>query len=253
MDAAGAGAERRHLIEDGPAGQRFLAASNIIPDPGLPAEQLAVRCAICGAAMTLDHRGGLCTGPADCGFVCDPCGDAEAPAEMTLVRQLRSAVAFTVTVDGADPKVDPFATTCPVCDKDSQQKPAGWHVVDTVHGRPVCRACIQESVDASQDELAEQLNLLEQKYEVGQMMSDAGIQAHANTDGHADAHTDGHADGDAHAHTHPRPLTTACRRCHAHDLHRSHVRSWEHVLKLLTSRRPYRCGTCGWRGWLASG
>ena len=142
----------------------FVAVSNIVPDPGLPADQLSVRCGLCGAPMTLDHRGGLCTGPTDCVFVCDRCGDAEAPAEMALVRELRVAGAYTVTVDGADPDQDPFAWTCPVCDKDLPEKPTGWHIVDTAHGRPVCQACAP-TLDAHLHALAEQLNLREQQYE----------------------------------------------------------------------------------------
>lgn len=41
----------------------------------------------------------------------------------------------------------------------------------------------------------------------------------------------------------------ACRRCGARDFHRSRVRWWERPLKVVTARRPYRCHTCGRRGW----
>lgn len=141
----------------------FIAVSNIVPAPDFSVEQLAVRCGVCRAGMTIDHRGGLCTGPTESAFVCDRCGDTEAPAEMALVRQLRAAGPYTVTLDGADPDQDPFARTCPVCDHDQDARPDGWHIVDTVNGRPVCPACAR-GLDANLATLADQLNLREQQY-----------------------------------------------------------------------------------------
>jgi len=40
-----------------------------------------------------------------------------------------------------------------------------------------------------------------------------------------------------------------CPRCQSGHVHRSRVRWYERPVKLATSRRPYRCHACGWRGW----
>jgi predicted RNA-binding Zn-ribbon protein involved in translation (DUF1610 family) len=41
-----------------------------------------------------------------------------------------------------------------------------------------------------------------------------------------------------------------CPRCESKDIHRSRAKSkWEHWRKEVTGKRPYRCKTCGWRGW----
>ena len=41
-----------------------------------------------------------------------------------------------------------------------------------------------------------------------------------------------------------------CPKCKSEDIHRSHVRSkWENWRKQITLRRPFRCHSCGWRGW----
>ena len=43
-----------------------------------------------------------------------------------------------------------------------------------------------------------------------------------------------------------------CPKCHSEKIHRSRARnSWETWRKRLTSRRPFRCDSCGWRGWTA--
>jgi hypothetical protein len=46
-----------------------------------------------------------------------------------------------------------------------------------------------------------------------------------------------------------------CPQCHEPRAERSRTRGLERLLKPFTSRRPYRCGACGWRGWcvVASG
>jgi FlaA1/EpsC-like NDP-sugar epimerase len=41
-----------------------------------------------------------------------------------------------------------------------------------------------------------------------------------------------------------------CPTCGSYDVQRSHIRSRvEHLRKSVTSKRPYRCRVCGWRGW----
>ena len=41
-----------------------------------------------------------------------------------------------------------------------------------------------------------------------------------------------------------------CPNCQSEDIHRSHTKSkWELWRKTITSKRPYRCHACGWRGW----
>jgi predicted RNA-binding Zn-ribbon protein involved in translation (DUF1610 family) len=41
-----------------------------------------------------------------------------------------------------------------------------------------------------------------------------------------------------------------CPSCGSERIHRSRTRSiWERSRKVLTSKRPYRCRACGWRGW----
>ena len=43
---------------------------------------------------------------------------------------------------------------------------------------------------------------------------------------------------------------TECPKCQSKELHRSRGRSrWELWRKEVTGKRPYRCHTCGWRGW----
>lgn len=45
---------------------------------------------------------------------------------------------------------------------------------------------------------------------------------------------------------------TTCPRCHSPAVRRSRSRTWwEAVRKSMTSRRPYRCDRCDWRGWSA--
>ena len=42
-----------------------------------------------------------------------------------------------------------------------------------------------------------------------------------------------------------------CPKCHSKNLRRSRTRSrWERWRKEITSKRPYRCRACQWRGWL---
>lgn len=41
-----------------------------------------------------------------------------------------------------------------------------------------------------------------------------------------------------------------CPTCQSDDIQRSRSRSWwEQWRKEITEKRPYRCGSCGWRGW----
>lgn len=41
-----------------------------------------------------------------------------------------------------------------------------------------------------------------------------------------------------------------CPKCRSTEIHRSRSRStWEVWRKQLTTKRPYRCDSCSWRGW----
>jgi len=41
-----------------------------------------------------------------------------------------------------------------------------------------------------------------------------------------------------------------CPKCASVDIHRSRLRTrWEHLRRVVTKRRPYRCPDCKWRGW----
>jgi hypothetical protein len=41
-----------------------------------------------------------------------------------------------------------------------------------------------------------------------------------------------------------------CPRCRSQKIHASRTRSgWEAWRKQVTGKRPYRCSSCGWRGW----
>lgn len=41
-----------------------------------------------------------------------------------------------------------------------------------------------------------------------------------------------------------------CPKCSSYDIHRSRARrGWEALRRKLTSKRPYRCHTCGLRVW----
>lgn len=52
-------------------------------------------------------------------------------------------------------------------------------------------------------------------------------------------------------HSDDRHRSSACPRCGKMNLHRSHSRTFgEKLRKLTTLRRPYRCHSCGWRGWV---
>jgi hypothetical protein len=43
-----------------------------------------------------------------------------------------------------------------------------------------------------------------------------------------------------------------CPQCRADGLHHSRPRSWiERLRRRVTDRVPFRCHSCGWRGWLA--
>jgi hypothetical protein len=43
-----------------------------------------------------------------------------------------------------------------------------------------------------------------------------------------------------------------CPKCHSKSLRLSRTRSrWERWRKEITSKRPYRCRACQWRGWLS--
>lgn len=43
-----------------------------------------------------------------------------------------------------------------------------------------------------------------------------------------------------------------CPKCHSKSLRRSRTRNrWERWRKEITSKRPYRCRECQWRGWLS--
>jgi hypothetical protein len=45
---------------------------------------------------------------------------------------------------------------------------------------------------------------------------------------------------------------THCPKCHSKSLRRSRTRNrWERWRKEITSKRPYRCHVCQWRGWLS--
>lgn len=52
-------------------------------------------------------------------------------------------------------------------------------------------------------------------------------------------------------HSDDRHRSSACPRCGKMNLHRSHSRDLgEKLRKFTTLRRPYRCHSCGWRGWV---
>lgn len=41
-----------------------------------------------------------------------------------------------------------------------------------------------------------------------------------------------------------------CPKCESENIHRSRSRTrWETWRREITGKRPYRCQTCGWRGW----
>ena len=41
-----------------------------------------------------------------------------------------------------------------------------------------------------------------------------------------------------------------CPKCRSENLVRSRCKTrWERWRKQITGKRPYRCRTCGWRGW----
>jgi hypothetical protein len=40
-----------------------------------------------------------------------------------------------------------------------------------------------------------------------------------------------------------------CPRCYSEYLSRSHVKWWESLVRLVSTRRPFRCQSCRWRGW----
>ena len=41
-----------------------------------------------------------------------------------------------------------------------------------------------------------------------------------------------------------------CPKCHSDNVRRSRTRNrWEKWRKEITSKRPHRCRSCGWRGW----
>ena len=45
-----------------------------------------------------------------------------------------------------------------------------------------------------------------------------------------------------------------CPKCNSTNVRRSRTRSrWERWRKEITSKRPYRCRACNWRGWLRPG
>ncbi len=50
------------------------------------------------------------------------------------------------------------------------------------------------------------------------------------------------------------PLFGKCPSCGAYNtLHRSHVRNLsERLIKNITPYRKYRCGKCGWRGYIST-
>jgi hypothetical protein len=41
-----------------------------------------------------------------------------------------------------------------------------------------------------------------------------------------------------------------CPRCASRFITRSATRWWERPRRWLSERRPYRCHSCSWRGWL---
>jgi len=41
----------------------------------------------------------------------------------------------------------------------------------------------------------------------------------------------------------------SCPSCVRREVRRSRTRGIERLLKLFTRSRPYRCLSCGWRGW----
>jgi hypothetical protein len=51
-----------------------------------------------------------------------------------------------------------------------------------------------------------------------------------------------------------RHKACACPTCHEYNLYRSRSRDIvEFLRKKFTNKRPYRCHTCGWRGWVIKG
>jgi predicted RNA-binding Zn-ribbon protein involved in translation (DUF1610 family) len=45
-------------------------------------------------------------------------------------------------------------------------------------------------------------------------------------------------------------MPRTCPKCGEFSLHRSHSQNvLEHLIKTFLPLRPYRCGTCKWRGW----
>lgn len=55
-------------------------------------------------------------------------------------------------------------------------------------------------------------------------------------------------------HRHAGNKASACPACGGYSLYRSHTRTWmESLRKSLTSKRPYRCHKCTWRGWIQKG
>ena len=42
-----------------------------------------------------------------------------------------------------------------------------------------------------------------------------------------------------------------CPKCSKENVHRSRTRNWwERWRKEITGKRPYRCSSCNWRGWM---
>jgi predicted RNA-binding Zn-ribbon protein involved in translation (DUF1610 family) len=55
-------------------------------------------------------------------------------------------------------------------------------------------------------------------------------------------------------HRHAHNKASACPMCGEYALYRSHTRGWGELLrKRFTSKRPYRCHKCSWRGWIQRG
>src|SRR5262245_7196096 len=47
----------------------------------------------------------------------------------------------------------------------------------------------------------------------------------------------------------PKVLANACPFCESRNLTRSATRWWERPLRWVSPLVPFRCRTCGWRGW----
>lgn len=118
-----------------------LSVCNLIPLPAIW-DDSPVHCVRCCNPLTPNYRGDVYTAY-NCWWVCDACVARERPDLIDALHKLRALTGpLTITIGGADIGVDPDAWTCPTCGDESDERPDGWHLVDSVHGRPVCPDCI---------------------------------------------------------------------------------------------------------------